>query len=89
VKESPGPLTYKEGDSLSSSAKYQLSHHRGNGTRGFTHSLRSNFTDVIRKKQKLYPGPGFYDNPTEFGVYGDSKYYKNLRRFKSAMLKNE
>jgi hypothetical protein len=52
----------------------------------FTHSLRNNFTDVIRKKQKLYPGPGFYDNPSEFGVYGDAKYYKNLKRFKSAMF---
>jgi hypothetical protein len=38
---------------------------------------------LIRSKEKLYPGPGFYEKPTEFGVYGDSKYYKTLGSFKS------
>lgn len=26
----------------------------------------------------LGPGPGVYEKPTEFGVYGDMKYYKTL-----------
>jgi hypothetical protein len=25
------------------------------------------------------PGPSDYEKPSEFGVYGDSKYYKTLR----------
>lgn len=35
VKDSPGPLSYQEGDSLSQGGKYILSNHRGNGTRAF------------------------------------------------------
>jgi hypothetical protein len=35
IKESPGPLSYREGDSLSEKAKYLLSNHKGNGIRAF------------------------------------------------------
>ena len=30
-------------------------------------------------KTKDTPGPGAYEKPTEFGIYGDYKYYKSLR----------
>jgi hypothetical protein len=53
IKESPGPLSYREGDSLNGNAKYMLSIHKGNGTRAFDHNSRTTFTDRISKKQKI------------------------------------
>ena len=44
VKDSPGPLSYIEGDSLSSGGKYILSQRRGNGTRAFDKNARLTFT---------------------------------------------
>lgn len=82
IKESPGPLSYREGDSLNGNAKYMLSIHKGNGTRAFDHNSRTTFTDRISKKQKKVPGPGYYQLPTQFGIYGDIKYYKTLGGFK-------
>lgn len=66
-------------------AHYVLSTHRGNGTRAFTHTARTTFTEDVRKREKKYPGPGYYEQSTEFGVYGDSKYYKTLGSFKSTI----
>jgi hypothetical protein len=86
IKETPGPHTYCQGESLSKDAKYQLSKNWGYGTRVFPQSMRNSFTDVIRKKEKVSPGPGFYERPSEFGVYGDAKYYKSLRKFHSSIV---
>ena len=49
-KQSPGPSSYREGNSLSSNAKYPLSQHKGQGTRAFTKTVRSTFTDDSRKR---------------------------------------
>lgn len=84
-KESPGPLTYKEGDSLAGHARYTLSNHRGNGTRAFPHTARTTFTEDVRNRERKVPGPGYYEASTEFGVYGDNKYYKTLGSFKSTI----
>lgn len=84
VKESPGPLSYREGNSLSSYGKYELSQHRGNGTRAFTKTARLTFTDDKRKREKVLPGPGYYEKGSDFGAYGDAKYYKTLS-FKSTI----
>lgn len=64
IKESPGPLSYQEGDSLAPSAKYVLSQRRGNGTRAFDHEARSTFTDRQQSRQKKQPGPGYYQQKT-------------------------
>lgn len=77
AKDSPGPLTYREGDSISSGAKYVLSQRKGRGTRPFNKTSRSSFTDEFATNKKT-PGPGAYEAPTIFGVYGDSKYYKTI-----------
>ncbi len=60
-------------------AKYILSNHKGNGTRAFNQTAR--FT---REKWTNFenPGPGNYNQTSDFGVYGDSKYYKTLTSFK-------
>ena len=84
IRESPGPLSYREGDSMTGNAKYTLSQHRGNGTRAFSHTARNTFTDDFRKREKQLPGPGYYEKPSDFGAYGDAKYYKTLTSFKSA-----
>ena len=85
IKESPGPLSYREGDSLASNAKYTLSQHRGTGTRAFDHNARMTFTDDWRKREAKLPGPGYYDRPSDFGAYGDARYYKTLTSFKSTI----
>lgn len=60
AKQSPGPSSYMEGDSIQGSAKYVLSQHRGNGTRAFEKTARLTFTDDSKKKAKMIPGPGDY-----------------------------
>ena len=60
-----------------------LSGHRGNGTRAFSQTARTTFTDEFRKTATKLPGPGSYDKPSDFGVYGDSKYYKTMSGFKT------
>ena len=62
-----------------------MSHRRGNGTRAFDHTARTTFTDRVSNKEKKVPGPGYYELRTEFGVYGDAKYYKTLSSFKSTI----
>lgn len=59
-------------------AKYTLSVHKGNGTRAFSKSQRMTFINDSKTKSKKTPGPGNYELPTEFGTYGDAKYYKAL-----------
>lgn len=83
IKESPGPFSYKDGENLSNRGKYILSGHQGNGTRAFGQTARTTFTDQFRKTSSKLPGPGNYESPTEFGIYGDSKYYKTLAGFKT------
>ena len=83
IKESPGPLSYKEGDGMAGSAKYVLSQHPGNGTRAFSQTARTTFTDDWKKREQKLPGPGYYEKASDFGAYGDAKYYKTLSGFKS------
>ena len=83
-KESPGPLTYKEGDDLSSQGKYVLSNHKSNGIRGFSRQNRNHFTDDF-SLNKIAPGPGAHEKPSEFGVYGDAKYYKTMSSMKATI----
>ena len=75
VKESPGPHHYGELDSLTPTARYVVSQHRGRGTRPFTRERR--FTHEHWRPSKN-PGPTDYEKPSEFGVYGDSNFYKGL-----------
>ena len=63
---------------MSEKGKYVLSQRRGRGTRPFDHEGRETFTDSFRKGKKGIPGPGTYEKPSDFGVYGDVGYYKSL-----------
>ena len=85
IKDSPGPLSYREGNSLSKDGKYSLSQHKGNGMRAFSKTARLTFTDDSKKREKKLPGPGYYETPSEFGAYGDAKYYKTLSNLKSTV----
>lgn len=80
IKESPGPLSYREGDNLHAKGRYVLSQRKGNGIRTFENQAR--FT-IDFWKPNTNPGPANYDKPSDFGVYGDAKYYKTLDTFKS------
>ena len=64
---------------MSEKGKYVLSQRRGRGTRPFDHEGRETFTDSFRKGKKGIPGPGTYEKPSDFGVYGDSKFLKNMK----------
>lgn len=75
IKDAPGPHSYAELDNLSPTARYVASQHRGRGTRPFTREKR--FTHDHWQPSKN-PGPSHYEKPSDFGVYGDSHYYKNL-----------
>jgi len=75
IKETPGPHNYSEIDCLSPGARYVASQHTGRGTRPFTRERR--FTHQHWRPSRN-PGPSEYEKPSEFGVYGDSKYYKGL-----------
>ena len=75
IKDGPGPQNYQELDSLTPTARYVASQHRGRGTRPFTHEKK--FTHEHWKPSKN-PGPSDYEKPSDFGVYGDSKYYKGM-----------
>ena len=57
-----------------------LSNHKGSGTRAFSHNPRKIFTDDVSKSLKNLPGPGNYEKPSDFGVYGDATYYKKNRQ---------
>jgi hypothetical protein len=71
----PGPLDYKAVDNFSDRGKFILSQRRGKGTRPFDNEKK--FT-VAYWKHNENPGPGAYEKPSEFGVYGDSQYYKSM-----------
>ena len=75
-KKQPGPATYSKIDDLNSKGKYVLSHRRGKGTRPFDKEMK--FT-VSYWKPKDNPGPGAYQKPSDFGLYGDHQYNKALR----------
>ena len=30
-----------------------------------------------------FPGPGDYQPPSEFGIYGDAEYYRTMKDFKT------
>ena len=60
IKDTPGPLSYREGDSLHAGAKYTLSVHRGNGTRAFSRNQRRTFINESKEHSKQTPGPGNY-----------------------------
>lgn len=49
TKDSPGPNSYDVRNNFSREGKYILSHHRGEGTRAFSQTARTGFTDVISK----------------------------------------
>lgn len=74
IKQSPGPFTYVEGDSINGEGKYVLSHRKSNGRRVFSKTARDGFW-----KGNVTPGPGSYIETSEFGHYGNSQYYKTLK----------
>lgn len=75
TKQSPGPSTYREGDSLNGGGKYVLSGRKSNGTRAFSKTTRDRSWCMTKT-----PGPGTYVETSEFGHYGDSKYYKTMQK---------
>lgn len=75
IKQSPGPPNYQEGDSISKEGKYVLSNHHSNGRRAFSRGERRLWSKTIDT-----PGPGSYTATSEFGHYGDAKYYRTLKK---------
>lgn len=75
IKEAPGPHNYNDLDGMSATARYVVSSHKGRGTRPFTRERR--FTHEHWRPSRN-PGPSEYEKPSDFGLYGDSKYYKGL-----------
>ena len=61
-----------------------MSNRTGRGSRPFNQTARSSFTDEFARIKKN-PGPADYNAPSEFGTYGDAKYYKTLTSFKSTI----
>ena len=43
IKDSPGPLSYREGGGINGQAKYTLSNHKSHGTRAFSRKKRLTF----------------------------------------------
>lgn len=68
----PSSFHYQEKDGMNSTGKYILSKNKGNGIRSFSSSKRLTFIDDTRKSVKNLPGPGNYDKPSDFGIYGTS-----------------
>ncbi len=59
-KETPGPASYLELDSLSPTGKYVSARRTGTGSRIFNQTARTDLvSETLRKKN--YPGPGQYD----------------------------
>ena len=61
TKESPGPHHYNELDSITPTARYVSSQHRGRGTRPFTRENK--FTHQHWRPSKN-PGPAEYEKPS-------------------------
>jgi len=55
-----------------------LSKDIGQGRRPFDQSRKIDFTERFRKLSITLPGPFEYSKPSDFGQYGDSKYYHSL-----------
>ena len=77
IRNAPGPQSYKQIDTMSPSSKYVVSNHRSRGTRPFTQEQRFNYPHWNGTKN---PGPGAYQKPSDFGIYGDSSYFKKEGR---------
>jgi hypothetical protein len=75
IKQSPGPSSYVEGDSINGEGKYVLSQRKSNGRRLFSKTARDGF-----RNDPGTPGPGSYIEPSEFGHYGSSQYYKTMKK---------
>ena len=71
IKQSPGPSSYKEGDSINGEGKYVLSNRKSTGRRVFSKTARDGFW-----KPKATPGPGSYVETSEFGHYPSCQFYK-------------
>lgn len=78
-EKTPGPNAYQTIDNFTDKGKFVLSQRRGKGTRPFD---RENKFTYGYWKTNQNPGPAEYQKPSEFGVYGDSRYYKNLKTTK-------
>ena len=65
IKQSPGPSSYREGDSINGNANYVLSNRKSNGRRVFSKTARDGLWKVTTT-----PGPGSYTETSEFGHYG-------------------
>jgi hypothetical protein len=57
IKQSPGPSSYQEGDSINANAEYRLSHRKSNGRRVFSKTAK--YGDGFWKTNTT-PGPGSY-----------------------------
>lgn len=68
--QTPSSFHYQEKDGIQKNAKYILSKNKGSGIRAFTSSKRLTFMDEREREGKKLPGPGNYDPPSDFGVYG-------------------
>ena len=75
IKQTPGPSSYVEGDSINGDGKYVLSNRKSNGRRVFSKTAREG-----QWVKATPPGPGSYTETTEFGHYGDKNYYKTLNK---------
>lgn len=49
---------------MDAEGKYISARIRGNGTRPFNKTARTNFTDEFAWNKRINPGPGNYDKPS-------------------------
>ena len=73
--KTPAPSSYNSIDELNKTSKYLLSNRKGQGTRPFDRERK--FTYKYWKYDEN-PAPSTYSKPSDFGVYGDTNYYKTL-----------
>lgn len=74
----PGPSDYVRKDDFNSTGSYVLSKDHSQGRRPFDRSLKIDFTERFRKLSITVPSPFHYNKPSDFGQYGDSKYYRSF-----------
>lgn len=72
---SPSPLSYSSIDNINKESKYVLSKRKGQGSTPFDRERKFTFKYW---KSDSNPAPSSYDKPSDFGVYGDTNYYKTL-----------
>lgn len=58
-----------------------LSQHKGGNKAKFDNEKRVSLFDQVFKKELNNPGPGYYQAPSEFGLY-DGDIYHELRHSK-------